>query len=51
VPTTRLQEEHGVVVGDGQQRAQVCLGGVDDGLELLAAVAHLHHRHAFRGRR
>ena len=30
-----MQEEHAVVVGDGQQRAEVGLGLLDDLLELL----------------
>ena len=41
-----LQEQHLVVGGNVQQLAQVGFGLGDDGGELLAAMAHFHHRHA-----
>src|SRR6185436_18434421 len=41
-----LQEQHLVIGGDGEQLAQVLLGLGRDAHELLAAMAHLHHRHA-----
>ena len=41
-----LQEQHLVVRRDGQQLAQVGLGLRGDRDEVLAAMAHLHHRHA-----
>jgi hypothetical protein len=40
-----LQEEHLVGVGHGEQRAQIGLGLLDGGVELLPAVAHLHDAH------
>ena len=40
-----LQEQHLVVGGDREQRAQVGLRLRGDADELLAAMAHLHHRH------
>ena len=43
---TALQEEHLVVLGDFEQLAEVLLRLLRDRDELLAAVAHLHHRHA-----
>ena len=41
-----LQEQHLVAAGDREQRAQIGFGLGRDGDEFLAAVAHLHHRHA-----
>ncbi len=41
-----LQEHDLVVGGNAKQLAQVGFGGLDDGLELLGAVADLHHGHA-----
>lgn len=41
-----LQEQDLVVGGNVHQLAQVLLGLLDHGLELLAAVAHLHDAHA-----
>jgi hypothetical protein len=40
-----LEEEHGVGVGHREERAQVGLGLLDGGVELLPAVAHLHDAH------
>ena len=44
-----LQEEHGVVGADPEQRAEVGLGLLDDPLEGRRAVADLHHGHARPG--
>jgi hypothetical protein len=41
-----LHEQHLVVRRHGQQLAQQAFGLGMDGDELLAAVAHFHHRHA-----
>src|SRR5581483_8522573 len=41
-----LQEQHLVPVGNREQAAQTSLGILRDGDELLAAMAHLHDRHA-----
>lgn len=41
-----LEEEDGVVVGDGEEAAEVGLGLLDDGVELFASVRHLHDAHA-----
>ena len=41
-----LNEQNLVVIGNAHQLAQVSLGLVDDLLEHLAAVAHLHDAHA-----
>ncbi len=41
-----MHEQHGVVLRDLQQLAQIGLGLRDDGLELRPAVAHFHHAHA-----
>ena len=43
---TALEEQHLIVLGDGQQGAQIGLGLGGDGHVLLAAVAHLRHTHA-----
>src|SRR5690606_25270230 len=41
-----LHEQHLVVLGNAQQVAQVLFGLLGDADELVAAVAHLHHRQA-----
>ena len=41
-----LQEQHGVVVGDAGERADVGLGRVEDRFERLRPVADLQDRHA-----
>ena len=41
-----LEEQHLVVLGDAHEVAQVGLSGVDDVLERLRAMAHLHDGHA-----
>ena len=40
---TALEEAHLVVIGNVHHPAQGSLGVLDDGIEPLAAVAHLHH--------
>jgi len=41
-----LEEEDSVFGGDIQKGAEIRLGLLDDGEELLTAVAHLHNAHA-----
>ena len=41
-----LQEQHPVVVGDGEQLAQIRLGLLSDAGEGFTPMAHLHHRGA-----
>ena len=41
-----MEEENSVIIGNGQQGAQICLSFLDNGGEFLTAVAHLHDTHA-----
>ena len=41
-----LQEDDGVVVGNGEELAEPRFGVGDDAFEFRRAMAHLHHGHA-----
>ncbi|KAJ8440260.1 hypothetical protein Cgig2_001595 [Carnegiea gigantea] len=40
-----LEEENGVIIGNGQKGTQICLSFLDNGSEFLPTVAHLHDTH------
>lgn len=41
-----MEEDDGVVGGDGEEGTEIGLGFLDDEVEVLATVAHLHDAHA-----